>query len=403
MAEYDYLLIGAGPAVAAASGAIRSKDSVGNIGILGAEPEAPYQRPPLSKGLWLDKDKEADLALRSAEDWAALNVDLLLGDPVIRLDPQQRLVETISGKMHTYQKALLAMGGRARQFDLPKELQERVFTLRSLEDYRRLHTRATAGGEVAVIGGGFLGAELAAALSQQANLQVFYAVSGAGPLASLLSDVLQEKINARYRAAGVRLETRKKLSRLRANDTRLILDFEEGHTASCDFLVYAIGMEANIGLAERAGLKLANGGVAVDAQLCSSDSHIWVAGDLATYPDPVWGTPIRLEHWDNAEVTGHAAGLAMVGAASAFAHQSLFYSDLYEFGFEAIGNCQNQMECRTALSPDGAQAVVYYCENHQVHGVLLWNVWGKVDSARQLIAAQTDPGSDAWANALQEW
>ncbi|WP_219616245.1 NAD(P)/FAD-dependent oxidoreductase [Acidithiobacillus ferriphilus] len=400
---FDYLLVGAGPAAAAAAVAIRSKDMVGRILMLGAETETPYQRPPLSKGLWLGKDKEANLPLMSNADWTALKVDIVLGDPVTNLDPQQRTLSTSAGKTYHYHKSLLAMGGRPRQLTVPVTIQDRVFTLRTLADYRRLRTQAAEGGKVVVIGGGFLGAELAVALSQQQGLDVHYAVSGDGPLAQILPPVLLEKVSARYRAAGVQLETQKTLQEIRAEGGRLVVRFEDGHALNCDWVVYGIGMEPNRALADIADLKMALGGIAVDAQMRSSDPHIWAAGDLATYPDPVWGTPVRLEHWDNAEATGHAAGLAMAGETTSFAHQSLFYSDIYEFGFEAVGICRSSMECRTALSPDGAQAVIYYLQDRRVRGVLLWNVWKKADAARALIAARTEVRQASWKGPLQNW
>ena len=135
----------------------------------------------------------------------------------------------------------------------------------------------------------------------------------------------------------------------------------------------------------------------------SSDPHIWVAGDLATYPDPVWGSPLRLEHWDNAEATGRIAGLNMAGETVAFRHQSMFYSDIYEFGFEAVGECRSDMVGHTECSPDGDQAIVYYLRDHQLRGVLLWNVWGKVKAARTLIAAKRRVEPDALRGLLKDW
>ncbi len=401
---YDYLLVGAGPAAAAAASAIREKDTQGQILMLGAEPETPYQRPPLSKGLWLGKDEESDLPLKSSSGWASLSVEMTLGDPVITLDSRHREVKTLAGKRYDYGKALLAMGGRPKPLTaVPDLLRDRVLSLRSLADYRRLRARAAEGGEVLVVGGGFLGAELAAALSQQDALKIHYCVSGDGPLAQMLPPMLVEKVSARYRTAGVDLEKQRKLLEIRAQDGRLAAVFADGHPVVCDWMVYGIGMEPNNALADTAGLKKGQGAVAVDAQMRSSDPHIWVAGDLATYPDPVWGSPLRLEHWDNAEATGRTAGLSMAGETVVFRHQSMFYSDIYEFGFEAVGECRSDMVCHTECSPDGDQAIVYYLRDHQLRGVLLWNVWGKVKAARTLIAAKRRVEPDALRGLLKDW
>ncbi|MBU2824242.1 FAD-dependent oxidoreductase, partial [Acidithiobacillus ferrooxidans] len=268
----------------------------------------------------------------------------------------------------------------------PPGLENRVFSLRSLADYRRLHTRATEGGTVLVIGGGFLGAELAVALSLQPGLAVHYCVSGKGPLAHVLPPPLMEQVSARYREAGVQLHVEHHFKDLRSESGQLISRFADGAEISCDWITYGIGMLSLTALAEAAGLVMAPGGVRVDDGMRSSDPRIWVSGDLATYPDPVWGTPLRLEHWDNAEATGRAAGSSMAGKEVHFQHQSMFYSDIYEFGFEAVGECRSDMDCYTDISPGGDKAVVYYLRDDQIHGILLWNVWDQVKTARSLIA-----------------
>ncbi|MBU2721562.1 FAD-dependent oxidoreductase, partial [Acidithiobacillus ferridurans] len=268
----------------------------------------------------------------------------------------------------------------------PPGLENRVFSLRSLADYRRLRARANEGGTVLVIGGGFLGAELAVALSSQPGLAVQYCVSGKGPLAHVLPPPLVEQVSTRYREAGVHLHVEHHFKDLRSESDKLIARFADGAEIPCDWIAYGIGMLSLTALAEAAGLVMAPGGVRVDDGMRSSDPRIWVSGDLATYPDPVWGTPLRLEHWDNAEATGRAAGSGMAGKEVHFQHQSMFYSDIYEFGFEAVGECRSDMDCYTDISPGRDKAVVYYLRDDQIHGILLWNVWDQVKTARSLIA-----------------
>ena len=386
MKRYNYLIVGAGAAAASAASAIRKKDPQGSILMLGAEMEPPYQCPPLSKGLWLGKDKEEEITLKRPADWETLGVTLALGDPVIDLDAERCVVGTKAGKTFFYEKLLLATGGQPRPLPTPPGLENRVFSLRSLADYRRLHTRAIEGGTVLVIGGGFLGAELAVALSSQPGLAVQYCVSGKGPLAHVLPPPLVEQVSARYREAGVQLHVAHHFKDLRSESGKLVSRFADGAEIPCDWIAYGIGMLSLTALAEAAGLVMAPGGVRVDDGMRSSDPRIWIAGDLATYPDPVWGTPLRLEHWDNAEATGRAAGSSMAGKEVHFQHQSMFYSDIYEFGFEAIGECRSDMDCYTDISPGGDKAVVYYLRDDQIHGILLWNVRDQVKTARGLIA-----------------
>jgi len=399
--RWRYLLLGAGPAAAAAAMAIRSLDKEANVLMLGAETQEPYQRPPLSKGLWLGKDRLVDLPMKSAAEWEDLGVRRQLGDAVVHLDAAARRVTTASGKSYAYDRLLLATGGRARRpGELPEALAARVFTLRNLEDYLRLRAALRPGSEVLVVGGGFLGAEMAAALSQQEGLRIRYAFAGAAPLAHVLPPVLQKRVSARYEQAGVILYPRHRLGDLAMDSDRLTAHFDGAGPLGCDLLVYAAGMEANTGLAQEAGLALSLGGVRVDAEMRSSDPHIWVAGDLACYPDPVWQVPVRPEHWDNAEATGRAAGLAMAGAGEPFSHQSLFFSDLYEFGFEAVGRCEVQRTLRVVTKDDGEGAVVYYGEGSTVEGVLLWNVWEKIDTVRAGIAAKRPLDDAFWRRSV---
>ncbi len=385
---YNYLIVGAGAAAASAASAIRRKDPQGSILMLGAEMEPPYQRPPLSKGLWLGKDKEEEIALKNPADWEALGITLALGDPVIDLDAQRCIVGTRAGEIFFYEKLLLATGGQPRLLPTPPGSENAVFSLRSLADYRHLRTQAAEGGSVLVIGGGFLGAELAVALSSQPGLAVQYCVSGRGPLAHVLPPPLRERISARYREAGVQLHVEHHFKDLRTESGKLVSRFANGAEIACDWIAYGIGMLPLTALAEAAGLVMAPGGVRVDDGMRSSDPRIWIAGDLATYPDPVWGTPVRLEHWDNAEATGRAAGSSMAGKEVHFQHQSMFYSDIYEFGFEAVGECRSDMDCYTDFSPEGNKAVVYYLRAGQIHGILLWNIGEQVKTARDLIAAK---------------
>lgn len=401
ISPWDYVIVGAGPAAAAAAMAIRESDDGGRLLMLGAETELPYQRPPLSKGLWTNKVALDDLPLRSAADWEHLGVQTRLGDVVVKLDAAAKTLTSAAGKIYRYERLLLATGGRARQPELTNtELRERVHVLRSLSDYRRLRTAAQSVSRLLVVGGGFLGAEIAAALSQQEGLKVHYAFAGDAPLAHIFPPVLQKAVLSRYHQARVLLYPRHRLETLSWKECHVRADFREHAPIAGDLLVYALGMEGQLELAQQAGLALDKGGIAVNAELRSSDAHIWAAGDVATYPDPVWQTPCRLEHWDNAEATGKAAGRAMAGREEPFRHQSLFFSDIFDLGFEAVGRCDSRRVLRVA-SPEEGKAVIYYGSDDRVEGVLLWNVWEKADAVRAGIAARRSLKDPYWTETLE--
>ncbi len=388
MAEFhDYLIVGAGLAGAAAARGIRELDGGGSILLLGEEPDPPYHRPPLSKGLWLGKESVDGIAYQTADDWRALDVRMHLGDAVVALDAARKELATAGGARFAYRKLLLATGGRARALNVPEAARERVHVLRTLSDYLRLRELARDGGTVLVIGGSFIGAEMACALAAQPGVSVSMVFPGPGPLAQILPQPLTRVVADLYRAHGVRLYAEDRVVELAARGDGLLARTERGEQIEAGWALAGVGLELATALAQMAGLEVANG-VRVNAHLQTSHPDIYAAGDLASYPDPVWGELIRPEHWDNALAAGRAAGRNMAGASETFRHQSMFFSDLFDIGFEAVGTLSSRLETYVDMAADLNKGVIYYLRQNQVCGVLLWNTWEQVDAARELIAAR---------------
>lgn len=385
MADYDYIIIGAGLAGASAAQGIRELDRQGSVLLIGGEPEPPYHRPPLSKGLWLGKKREEDIYVKTAPDWQAMDVALHLNDAAVELDPGGRTVTTAQGRRFGFGKLLLAMGGKPRH--LPDAVREHVFTLRTLADYRKLRALAAQGGNVLIIGGSFIGAEMACALAQQPGVRVDALFPGPGPLAQMLPLPLSLLLAERFREHGIHLRPEDRAVRIEATDKGSRVLTERGQVLEADWILAGVGLEPNTALAGNAGLRV-DDGVRVDAHLQSSHPGIYAAGDLANYPDPVWGDAVRIEHWDNAVATGRAAGRNMAGAETPFTHQSMFFSDLLDIGFEAVGRLSSRLETFVDMPADYRQGTVYYLQGGLVRGVLLWNNWDRVEAARALIAAK---------------
>ena len=388
MAElHDYLIVGAGLAGAAAAQGIRELDSGGSILLVGNEPDPPYHRPPLSKGLWLGKESVDGIAYKPADEWRAQGVRLHLGDAVVALDATSKEIATAGGTRFAYRKLLLATGGQARTLQVPAAVRERVHVLRTLSDYQRLHALASRGGTVLIVGGSFIGAEMACALAAQPGVSVSMVFPGPGPLAQILPQPLTRVVADRYRAHGVRLYAEDRVVEFAARGTGLRARTERGEQIEADWALAGVGLEPAVGLAQAAGLEVANG-VRVNALLQTSYPDIYAAGDLASYPDPVWGESVRPEHWDNALASGRAAGRNMAGAGASFRHQSMFFSDLFDIGFEAVGTLSSRLETYVDMAAELNKGVVYYLRQNQVCGVLLWNTWEQVDAARALVAAK---------------
>jgi NADPH-dependent 2,4-dienoyl-CoA reductase/sulfur reductase-like enzyme len=384
MRQYTYLIVGGGMTADAAVRGIRQVDAHGSIGLIGAEPDPPYNRPPLSKGLW--RGKPLERIWRGTQD---LGVELHLGRQVLALDPGQKQVTDDQGTVYGFDKLLLATGGTPRRLAFAGD---EVIYFRSLADYRRLRTLAEQGGRVAVVGGGFIGSEIAAALAMNGqSVTMIFPESGIG--ARVFPADLSRFLADFYREKGVEVLAETSLTGLERRGERLALKIE-GVTGAdrrellVDGGVAGIGIQPNLELARAAGLETGNG-ILVDEGLRAGHPDIYAAGDVAAFYSPDLGTRMRVEHEDNANTMGHMAGRAMAGEAVAYRHLPYFYSDLFDLGYEAVGELDARLETFVDWQEPYRKGVVYYLGEGRVRGVLLWSVWKQVEAARRLIA---EPG-----------
>jgi NADPH-dependent 2,4-dienoyl-CoA reductase/sulfur reductase-like enzyme len=378
MAHYPYLIIGGGMAADAAVRGIRELDADSPIGLIGDEADPPYARPPLSKGLW--KGNPLESVWRNT---AERGVDLLLGRRATALDLKSRRVADDRGAEYTFEKLLIATGGRPRR--LPFGGEETIY-FRTLADFRRLHAMAEQGKSFAVIGGGFIGSEIAAALAMQGcKVTLLFPEDGIG--ARLFPADLARFLVGYYGEKGVEALPGERVTGLSKRGAQQVVETESGRRVTVDVVVVGIGIVPNTELAREAGLAVEDG-IVVDASLRTSHPHVFAAGDVARFDAPSLGR-MRVEHEDNAVTMGHAAGRAMAGDPAAYSHLPYFYSDLFELGYEAVGQMDPRGEMVADWKEPFRQGVVYYLRDRRVRGVLLWNTWDQVDAARSLIA---EPG-----------
>ena len=327
MPHHHYLIVGGGMSADAAIHGIREVDSNGSIGLIGAETERPYNRPPLSKGLW--KGKTIDSIWRGTD---GTNAALHLGRTAGRVDPAQRQVIDDQGTEYTYDKLLLATGGTPRRFPFGGD---RILYFRTLEDYFALRVLTERGQRFAVIGGGFIGSEIAAALAMTGK-EVVLILAGKGIGEGIFPPELARFVTDYYRQQGVEVLANSSVTGLDPYGKRCMLRTESGQTVKADGVVAGIGIEPNTQLAEAAGLKV-DGGILVDHELRTSAPDIYAAGDVARFYNPALEKFLRVEHEDNANTMGRAAGRAMAGAPDPYHHLPFFYSDLFDLGYEAVG------------------------------------------------------------------
>jgi len=386
MPSYKYLIAGAGMTGDAAVKGIREMDPKGTIAIVGSEPHRPYKRPPLTKDLWKGKPLEK-VWLKTPED----GVDSHLGRTISSLNLENKRAMDDQGTEYSYEKLLLATGGTPRTLKLEGNGAGEVIYYRTLDDYMHLRDLAGAGHRFAVIGAGFIGSEIAAALAMNGR-EVVMIFPGVAIGENVYPAGLARSANEYYREKGVTLRSGCSASRVEKRDGRLIVTArgKDGgeRPVEVDGVVAGIGIEPNVGLAEQAGLSLDNG-IVVDEQLRAGYPDVYAAGDVAAFQNPALGKRMRVEHEDNAKVMGRQAGRSMAGANEPYHHLPFFYSDLFDLSYEAVGELDSRLQTVEDWTEENRKGVVYYLGGGRVRGVLLWNVWEQVDAARRLIA---EPG-----------
>jgi NADPH-dependent 2,4-dienoyl-CoA reductase/sulfur reductase-like enzyme len=383
MAHHRYLIVGGGMAADAAARGIRELDPEGPVALLGEEPDPPYARPPLSKKLWAGKDPET--VWRRTGD--VPGVELLLGRRVTTLDLTAKRVRDAAGGEHGFDRLLLATGGRPRELPFA---DDGVIYFRTLADYRRLRGLAAPGRRVAVIGGGFIGSEIAAALVGQ-GCRVTLLFPDAGISSRIFPADLAGFLVGYYRDHGVEVLAGEQVTGVRRRGDEFEVETRSGQRLVVDAVVAGIGLEPNVELARDAGLAV-DDGIVVDDRLRASPPDVFAAGDVARFAAPALGRRMRVEHEDNALTMGRAAGRAMAGDDTPYRHLPFFYSDLFDLGYEAVGELDARRETRADWAEmPFRRGIVAYVEDERIRGLLLWNVWDKVPAARALIGEAMPP------------
>jgi NADPH-dependent 2,4-dienoyl-CoA reductase/sulfur reductase-like enzyme len=385
MPIHQYLIIGGGMAADAAVDGIRQVDPDGSIGLISAESYPPYDRPPLSKALWKGRAVETIWRKNAAHD-----ATLYLGRRVQTIDPKRNGAIDDQGTVYRYGKVLLATGGTPRR--LAAADSDSILYFRTLDDYQALRALAQQKQRFAVIGGGFIGSEIAAALTI-AGKQVVMVFPGQGIGSHMFPPDLAHFLNEFYRQKGVEVRAEEDVLDVKTGPNQIVLKTRsrqnrQEHEIAVDAVVAGLGIRPNVDVARRAGLDVGDG-IWVDSTLRTSHPDVYAAGDVAEFFNPALGTHLRVEHEDNANTMGQMAGRSMAGQPVCYDHLPSFYSDLFELGYEAVGELDSRLETVADWNDLHREGVVYYLRQGRVRGVLLWNVWERVGAARQLIA---EPG-----------
>lgn len=382
------VVIGGGMAGAKTVESLRSQGYTGALSLVAAEQHAPYERPPLSKD-YLAGESAFEDALVQPEAWyAEHDVDLRLGTRATAIDRDARTVALDDGSVLEYDALVLATGSTPRRSDLPGADAEGVLTLRNREDSDAIRAVGTSGKKLVVIGGGWIGLEVAA-VTRAAGAEVTVLERGQLPLERILGAKVAQVFADLHEAKGVRLLTDTQAAEILVEDGHVSgVRLEDDRTLPADAVVVGVGATANLELAEAAGLELSGGGVAVDATLRTSDPAVYAVGDIAAHDHPVLGRRVRVEHWATALNQPQALAATILGEPTDYTELPYFFTDQFDLGMEYIGSAPQDQVASVVVRGDlpGREFIAFWLDSSgAILAAMAVNIWEVIDTIKPLI------------------
>jgi 3-phenylpropionate/trans-cinnamate dioxygenase ferredoxin reductase subunit len=381
-----FVIVGGGLAAGKAAEGLRENGFGGRVVLIGDEHHLPYERPPLSKG-YLMGNEEIDNAFVHPPDWYDdQDIDLRLGSHATAIDLEAHTVTAGDSSLH-YDRLLIATGSTPRRFPLADESGAPVTYLRRIEDSERIKAGLQPGRRIAIIGGGWIGLEVAAA-ARLAGCAVVVIEALELPLLRVLGPEVAELFASLHTSHGVEVRTKASVTGVTYDDPRAVVRLDDGSSVEADLLVVGVGVTPNSGLGEAAGLKTENG-IVVDEHLRASHLDVFAAGDVANAYHPVVGRHLRVEHWDNAIHQGLTAARNMLGAEEAYDRLPYFYTDQYDLGMEYVGNVGPEGYDEVVLRGDGPGLVftAFWLKDGRVLAGMHANDWDAMEPLRRIVTA----------------
>jgi 3-phenylpropionate/trans-cinnamate dioxygenase ferredoxin reductase subunit len=378
-----FVIVGASLAGAKAAETLRSEGFDGRVVLIGAEPDRPYERPPLSKGLLRGDDDRERVYVHPEEFYAERDIEMRTGTTVSAIDTAASEILIAGGERLRFDRLLLATGAEPRRLSVPGAELDGVLYLRNLRDVDAIRRQPSAGGNAVVVGAGWIGSEVAASL-REAGLDVTVIEPAGVPLERVLGPEVGGVYAALHREHGVEVLTGTGLAALEGERDVERAVTTDGRRIDCDFVVAGIGVEPRTELAAAAGLALGRG-VLVDERLRTSAPAIFAAGDVVDAKHPLYEGRLHVEHWDNALHQGPAAARSMLGKGEPYARLPYFYSDQYDVGMEYSGHAVAWDEVVFRGDPARREFIAFWLmDGHVVAGMNV-NVWNVTDPIQQLI------------------
>ncbi len=384
---FDYLIVGGGLAAVSAVDGILEVDPGSRIALVTEEAEPPYQRPPLSKEFLQYPDVPRSLLFVKPEDWfeQQANVELVARQKALELDPRGMTVTSARGNVFGAPRILLSTGGRARHLDVPGYDLDGIFTLRSVEDSEAIRDAAIAGSRAVLVGAGFVGMELAASLTSH-DVTSVVVEEQERVWTRILSPDLSRWMRAHYEERGVSFRLGSAVARF-VGRGRIEAVEVGAESIACDFAVVGVGMTPCDGIAGDAGLAVADG-IRVDAFGETSHPHIYAAGDVARFPDPVFGGHTRVEHWEHAREHGRLVGRNMAGEREPYDLLSHFFSRAFDLSLDAVGWPALADETMVWGEPGEGPCATFGLLKGRLCAVVLLDASAELEAARVLVGAR---------------
>jgi 3-phenylpropionate/trans-cinnamate dioxygenase ferredoxin reductase component len=381
-----FVIVGGGLAAAKAVEGLRAGGFEDRIVLVGAEHRLPYERPPLSKGYLLGTEGLEQAFVHPPEWYDEHEVDLRIGAPATGIDLDGRTVTTDEGLIG-YDRLLIATGSSPRRLPVADESGAPVSYLRTMEDSRRLKAALEPGRRIVIVGGGWIGLEVAAA-ARTAECEVVVLETLDLPLVRVLGREVAEVFRALHAEHGVDVRTNASVTAVETRDGQAVVGLADGSSLSADLLVVGVGVTPNTALAEAAGLKTDNG-ILVDEHLRTSQPGVFAAGDVANAYHPLVGRHLRVEHWDNAIEQGLSAARNMLGAEEPYERLPYFFTDQYELGIEYVGSVGPDGYDEVVLRGDvsGRLFTAFWVKDGSVLAGMHVNDWDAIDPIRRIVSA----------------
>ena len=383
MKKDTLVIVGAGLAGGSAAVQLRKDGFDGRIVLVGDEPEAPYERPELSKGYLRGTKERAKLDVREAAFYGENSIELLTSTRVTAIDAKARDVLLSDGQRIPFDRLLLATGSSPRRLKLSGSDLAGIHYLRTVSDSDAIREAAAGAHKAVVVGGGWIGAEVAASL-RELGLEVTMVLPEPAPLERVLGPEVGAVYRDIHREHGVELRPGQRLSAFLGRGSIEAVQTGDGTRIPCDFVVVGAGASPRIELAAQAGLDVASG-VLVDARLETSVPGIYAAGDVAEAWNPTFEARIRVEHWDNARRQGRAAARNMLGVGEPYDRIPYFYSDQYDLGMEYSGYAPSWDRVVFRGDPASRQFIAFWLRDGRVVAGMNANIWEVNDALAGLV------------------